>query len=215
MKKISTIIFLFVVAIFSSCNNSSEAKQEKTNKEEVIKTEKTIENGDFIVSNSASSVVWSAEGLAHGHTGGIKIVAGKFTILNGKVSEGAATIDLNSITCSDIKDENKNKDLLDHLKGEDFFNVAEFPTATIEISEATDGNNVKAKLTIKDKTEEIVFPVELSIEGENIIVSSKFSIDRTKFGVTYNSKNFFKEIGDRMIKDEVSFSIKLTGKKLN
>jgi hypothetical protein len=46
---------------------------------------------------------------------------------------------------------------------------------------------------------------------ENNILSAKadFVIDRTKWDIKYGSGSFFKEMGDKAIKDEIIFSLDL------
>jgi len=213
MKKISTILMLVAVIFITSCNNDSKKDElvEPTTETNVDEKAK-IEEKEYVISNSESIVKWSAQGVGHGHVGNVNIVAGKLKIENGVVPNGKITIDLRSMTCTDIKDAGENKDLIDHLKGADFFNVAEFPTASLEFIDATDMKNVKANMTIKDKTEEIIFPITISQENGKVILSSKFKIDRTKFGITYNSTNFFENLKDRAISDEINFEIKLIAK---
>ena len=213
MKKISTILMLVAVIFITSCNNDSKKDElvEPTTETNVDEKAK-IEEKEYVISNSESIVKWSAQGVGHGHVGNVNIVAGKLKIENGVVPNGKITIDLRSMTCTDIKDAGENKDLIDHLKGADFFNVAEFPTASLEFIDATDMKNVKANMTIKDKTEEIIFPITISQENGKVILSSKLKIDRTKFGITYNSTNFFENLKDRAISDEINFEIKLIAK---
>ena len=42
---------------------------------------------------------------------------------------------------------------------------------------------------------------------------TNFKINRTKWGVVYNSGNFFEDLGDYMIKDEIEFDIFLLSVK--
>ena len=65
--------------------------------------------------------------------------------------------------------------------------------------------SVNANLTVKGITEPVVF--KLKPKGESFIANLIF--DRTKFNVTYRSGNFFENLGDRLILDEVELAVTL------
>ncbi len=81
--------------------------------------------------------------------------------------------------------------LTSHLKNADFFHVAEHPTATFQSTsiEATDAEageyTIKGDLTLLDATKSISFPAAVEIADEGLTLASKFTIDRTEFGMTY------------------------------
>ncbi len=212
MKKISTLLLIASVLFISSCNSDSAKTEKPDAKTEEVKVDiNKIADGEFLINNELSKINWSAKGVGHGHHGTVNIIAGKFIIEDGKFKIGKARIDMKSIVCADIKDAKKNKDLVDHLLGEDFFDVAKFPEASIHIEDTKD-NIAYGKLTIKDVTADIKIPLSVSNENGKIYIKSSFKIDRTKFGVKYNSKNFFKNLGDYMIEDEIQFDVTLVSK---
>ena len=130
---------------------------------------------------------------------------------------GEIAIDMNSISCSDIKSEKKNKYLVDHLKDEDFFHTAKFPLATIKIIRAeTAGENsykILADLTIKGITHPIAFQAHVRINGKDLSARANIRIDRTKWDIRYGSGTFFEDLGDKMILDEIKFNISLLSVK--
>ena len=73
-------------------------------------------------------------------------------------------------------------------------------------------NNIKANLTIKDVTEEITFALSSAEENGIITLTSSLKVDRTKFGVTYNSGNFFEDLGDYLVEDEFTLNVTLVSK---
>ena len=46
-------------------------------------------------------------------------------------------------------------------------------------------------------------------KNNTLLANSEFSIDRTRWGIKYNSANFFQDLGDRAIKDEIYFDISI------
>ena len=214
MKKISTILLIAIAVMMTSCNNDTTNTATKESKDATVAVADTHaeaitgEDGSYVVINKESVLGWEAKGVGHGHNGTVNIIAGKYDIQEGKIIRGKLEIDLTSMTSLDLKDAEKNKDLLDHLKNEDFFNVVKFPTASINITDGSDMENVKADVTIKGVTKEVVFPASLK-DGN---IKAMIVIDRTDFGITYNSKNFFKNLGDYMVEDEINFTVNLVGK---
>ena len=112
-------------------------------------------------------------------------------------------IDLKNFTVDDLKGEWATK-FLSHMKSEDFFNISKHPTAKMEVI-SIKNNKAKAKLTIKGLTREVTFPIR-EVSGK---IVGKLIFDRTKFGMIYGSGNFFKNLGDKVIKDEVEISFTL------
>ena len=169
------------------------------------------------VDAKSSTVKWIGSKVASAHEGTINILKGTLNIDHGTLVGGQFSIDMNSIKNTDIESEEYSAKLEGHLKDEDFFNVEEFPTATITIIKAVKGteNNysIIANLTIKGITHPITFDANVNINGINFLATAKIKIDRTKWGIEYKSGNFFKDLGDNIILDEIEFDIFLLSAK--
>ena len=61
---------------------------------------------------------------------------------------------------------------------------------------------MKGSLTIKGKTQ----PVEFPYYKKGNTYTGTVNFDRTKFGIIYGSKNFFKNLGDKVIDNNVQLS---------
>jgi len=158
---------------------------------------------------SKSQVLWTGKKIGGSHNGKIQIQSGSFELKNGEVVRGNVVIDMNSLTNDDLKDAGYNKQLVDHLKSDDFFGVNNHPTATFKITRAGKFNSDKALvtglLTIKGKTEKVSFVVN----RKDNVYSTQLKVDRSKFGVRYGSKSFFNNLGDKVIDDMFTLDIKL------
>jgi polyisoprenoid-binding protein YceI len=158
---------------------------------------------------SKSQVLWTGKKIGGSHNGKIQIQSGSFELKNGEVVSGNVVIDMNSLTNDDLKDAGYNKQLVDHLKSDDFFGVNNHPTATFKITRAGKFNSDKALvtglLTIKGKTEKVSFVVN----RKDNVYSTQLKVDRSKFGVRYGSKSFFNNLGDKVIDDMFTLDIKL------
>ena len=93
------------------------------------------------------------------------------------------------------------------VKSPDFFDVEQFPSAAFEVTglEEKDGKTwLSGNLTLKDKKNNVTFPVTLnSNNGQYSITSEVFTIDRSKWDVKYGSKSFFDNLGDKFINDDI------------
>ena len=152
--------------------------------------------------------------MTESHNGDIKIKSGKLVLDHGKLA-GEFVIDMTTINTLDMSEKYNDK-LNSHLSNEDFFNVEKYPTAELKITSLQMINRTKyeiiADLTIKGITHSITFEADVNIKG-NSYLTANFKIDRTKWGVVYNSGNFFEDLGDYLIKDEIEFDIYLLSVK--
>ena len=128
------------------------------------------------------------------------------------VPSGDFEIDMNQMTVTDISGKSA-QGLIDHLKNEDFFNVPEFPTSTFVITgseKKDDFFSITGDLTIKDITNPVTFDMEiLPTDSETITATATFEIDRTLWDVQYSSGKFFKDLGDKIINDNMEIKLDL------
>ncbi len=79
--------------------------------------------------------------------------------------------------------------LTSHLKNRDFFNVDKFPKIQFDVTGieiVKDGEAmVHGKLTQLDQAAEISVPCKVAVTKEGLVVSAKFTIDRTKWDMNY------------------------------
>ena len=173
---------------------------------------------DHIRVNSENSTIkWIGSKVAESHEGTINIQKGVLNINHGVLVGGQISIDMSTITNTDIESPKYKAMLESHLKNKDFFNVEEFPLATITITNAVRGSGnsykIMANLTIKGITHPISFAADVNVNGKNFLATAKIKIDRTKWDIKYNSGNYFKDLGDKLILDEVEFDIYLLSVK--
>ncbi|MCY1528183.1 Protein YceI [compost metagenome] len=170
----------------------------------------------YAVDLSKSTIAWEAKKLVGGHTGFVDLTSGTL-IFNGKKLTGGGFI-ANMTTIKTIDNNRPNPGLDKHLKADDFFGVDKFPASNFVIKKI-DGNgnniNVTGDLTIKGITNSITFPATITWNADKTITATaeKIEIDRTKFGIQYRSKSIFSDIGDKMIEDAFTLSVKLVAAK--
>ena len=122
------------------------------------------------------------------------------------------------IQAASINTNNEKRD--DHLRNEDFFNVAEFPTIPfkstgVKMDDDSEGT-LKGDLTIHGVTK----PVEMDFEvlgtvtdpwgNERAGFSATLKINRQDYGLSYNS---VLEAGSLVVGDEVKITLEIEGIK--
>lgn len=154
----------------------------------------------------SSTITWTGHKVTGKHEGTINFKSGSLTFKDGKLTDGNFTIDMTSINTTDLEGEYKNS-LDGHLKSDDFFGVAKYPTATLDFKKvvATDDDvyRVAADLTIKGKKSRVIF----EITTERNQAEAKLKVDRTKFGIKYKSASFIDGLKDKAIKDEFDLAV--------
>ncbi len=166
---------------------------------------------------AASKVVWTASKVGGSHTGDVTLASGVLTVQNGVLLLADVSMNMESITCSDLSSATSNANLVSHLKDEDFFHVsshprAHFRTTSVErkaqVGERTTFH-VEGVLTIKGIEASNAFEVDLWAEGDHYRATGAILFDRTVYGIQYGSGSFFEGLGNRMIKDEVELDFDL------
>lgn len=155
-----------------------------------------------------STINWNAKKVTGEHSGTVNLQDGALVFNKGKVAGGNFTVDMTSITTTDLSGDWKTK-LDGHLKSNDFFDTENFKTSTLafkKIAAKGDGvYTVTADLTIKGITNPVTF--DLAVKGNT--ASTVVKIDRTKYNIKYGSKNFFESIGDKAINDDFELTVNL------
>ena len=176
----------------------------------------------YKVDVDSSSIQWIGRKVTGEHDGNLEILYGNIRryldTKNTEVIRGNIVIDMTTITNKDIENKQYQKYLVDHLKDEDFFDVAHFSKSELRIlsndpiSITDNSNNTKitAEITIKGITKKIEFPVKIEFFDDFAIATGTINIDRTLFGIRYKSKSYFPDMGDYFIYDDftLNFSIK-------
>jgi polyisoprenoid-binding protein YceI len=153
-----------------------------------------------------STLQWLAKKVGGQHSGTVNLKNGTLTFKGNKLSGGSFTVDMTTVTAMDLTGEYLDK-LNGHLKSEDFFNTAKFPSATLLftkiIAKTKSIYAVTANLTIKGITKTVTFDLTTTANS----ATTKFMVDRTQFGIQYGSKSFFESIGDKAIDNDFELKV--------
>jgi polyisoprenoid-binding protein YceI len=136
------------------------------------------------------------------HDGGFKQLTGTATLQGNDPTTLKVNleIDMESLYSDNGK-------LTNHLKSPDFFGVKSNPRSkfvSTKVEKSGTGYQVTGDLTMCGQTKSVSFPATITVSGDNLTIASKFSIDRTQWGMTY---------GRGKINDQVALTVSLTAKK--
>ena len=164
-------------------------------------------------------VEWLGRNLLNKHFGTVPIHEGYLDFdAAGPLCGGQITLDLTGLTCTDLAGTPMHDILIEHLQGDDFFDVEHYPTAVLTLTKATriaetpgaPNLEITADLTLRGVTHSICFLASggLTTEGKPA-AQAALAIDRTRWGVIYGSGKFFQRLAGHLVNDRIEFSVKL------
>ncbi|MEL6633925.1 MAG: YceI family protein [Bacteroidota bacterium] len=153
--------------------------------------------------DKSGQISWTGYGEVGGYaqTGTLNVEAASLDWDVEQKLSGEITIDMKSLYHED-------KELMKHLKNKDFFDVKKYPTAIFRFAQNKD-KKVAGELTIKGVTGTLAFSPEITIKDERVIVKGKVEVDRTYYGIKYNSSSYFQDLGSYAIKNIFDISFEL------
>ncbi len=176
-----------------------------------------IVDGNYAIDAAASRLEWSGRNIAKRHHGTIAVSRGSISIENGLPLSGEFVLDMNLIVNLDLEDEAYNSMLIRHLKSDDFFDVARYPTVTYSLNTAepltgaTPGSPnylLRGVLELKGKQRPLNLATEVAAMEQGVLKArAACDFDRTLWGVIYGSGRFFEKLGMHLVSDLVTVEI--------
>ena len=201
---------IFVVAALSifllSCAKKRKKPAEDSNQSKNTITA-IIREGPYTVNVDSSTVKWTGKEITtDSHYGTLGLKQGAVEVSSAGIVRGNVVVDMNSIQCLDMSGRGKTK-LEGHLRSDDFFGVQSYPEAALSFTslsaETSEKIDFTGDLTIKNITHPITFSGLLHQTGNSYSATIHFSFDRTLYDVKYRSGKYFKDLGDKLILDDI------------
>lgn len=178
----------------------------------------TPEAGTYSLLIDDSELSWIGTELStKTHTGTIDFTDGTIVVDSDNTISGNVKINMSTINVTDLQ--GRSKEMLErHLRSSDFFEVESYSEAKFSfISKSFDklSNQISfvGDLTIKDITNPISFNATLLETSPFLKAKAVLSFDRSKYNVRFRSGNFFENLGDKLILDDIDVNIRLVTKK--
>lgn len=162
----------------------------------------------YQVDPAASQLIWTghAEAGTWAPTGSLQLRRGTFEYDGRALRNARFEFDMSSIKQEDAK-------LTEHLRGADFFDTEKYPTAVFVLREMKGGTAI-GQLTLKGITKPVQFPLTLErLPNGQLRINGTATIDRTQFGVNYNSSSFFQNLGSYAIRNDFQLAFAIVAVK--
>lgn len=218
MKKVIISAFMLSAVLVACSDNGSQTEAKEAVAVEVTKTETTQ---TYAMVAEGSHVDWRAA-----HLGGVQPRFGKLMLSGAEVSttdnvvtNAKVVMDMNNFTVENFEDQESIDKLTGHLKSDDFFKVATYPVSTFELAtidsqEGDYNSRISGNLTILGVTKSISFNANVLISDASVSVKSEdFVVNRTDWGLTYNTEGTEGVPADYLISNDIGFTIDVTVKK--
>ncbi len=196
-----------LVLVGAGCSGAEDAEPQTVTEDQGEAIEFTLADGAYALDTDASTLAWNAKKVGGAHNGTTGLSSGGLEVVDGIIVGGTFVIDMTSIVNLDLEGD-ENAALVEHLSSEAFFNVAEFEASIFTITGATE-NALTGDLTIKGITNEISFAYELAGEGEELMLTAMFPIDRTQWEILFGSESVIDRVESIIIDDEVNYDLEL------
>lgn len=159
------------------------------------------------VNMDESKVNWKGEMLGvYSHWGTVDLQSATLSLKGDEVAEGTFVIDLTTMNPLDenYSEDRPKENLISHLSADDFFDVANHPTATFVIT-SVEGGTVTGDLTIRGITHSESFEdVKVTKEGDSFSVTGELEFDRKKYNVSWDSS-----MQDMVLDNKIEITIDL------
>ena len=216
MKNLKSTLALAILAVVATACGPKGSTVETSEAKEVAST---VDAKAIAVNTDNSVVTWIGSKPAGKHNGTIAITGGEVMVNGSEIVGGSFNIDINSLVVLDLPaDSEYNGKLKGHLMSADFFDAANFPTASFEVTGVSAFNAaeltadkaqyetenkpaslseilvenpthfISGNLTMRGTTKNITFPARVEMNNGTIKAVANFNIDRTEWGLMYGNE---------------------------
>lgn len=166
-----------------------------------------------------SRVEWIGRNLLNRHHGTLELRSGSLQFVDGLLTGGSFTFDMNGISCENLKGDSLHDVLVNHLQSHDFFDTNRYPEATFQVTsaqwlpDATPGSpnlQVTGELTLKNTTHVLSFEAVAGRTSEgHFAAQAVVAFDRTLWNVLYGSGKYFRNLGMHLVNDLIELHLRI------
>lgn len=216
MKTLKLSGFILAAAMMTFACGKSGDTVETTDAKEVAASE----GATLSIDKSASSISWKGYKPTGQHNGIIPMTEGSLAVNGENITGGKFTFDIANLEVHDLEEGSEmHGKLSGHLQSADFFDAANHPTATFEITSVepfsssdvvteeeqfetentpessselnpeTPTHWISGNLTMRGTTKNIKFPASVNVADGTVTAKAGFNIDRTDWGLSYQDES--------------------------
>ncbi|MCL2779362.1 MAG: YceI family protein [Polyangiaceae bacterium] len=157
---------------------------------------------------ASSQITWVGSKVTDQHKGSFDTFNGTIHLVDNVPEKSSVNVEIDaaSLTADATK-------LTEHLKSNEFFDVAKFTKITFTSTNVKAGGDkgashtVTGNLSLHGVTKALTFPATIAVSGDQISVNAEFALNRKDFGITYPGKP------DDLIRDEALVKLAIVAKK--
>ncbi len=168
-------------------------------------------DGQYTMNVDQSVIQWHGTKVGSAESGTVPLRSCVFSVEEGQLTAGEVVVEMAGIQATSAEGL-AARNLGRHLRGEDFFNVSEFPTAafSLETSKVDPRGNmvIEGKLNVKGISQPATCNLTFG-SSDPVVASLDMVFNRADFDVRYGSGSFFDDLGDELISDEVNLKMVL------
>lgn len=207
------ITLCFALTLFTACGPEGEEVEAEDAK--TVNNTTTPAAATYMVDAAGSQISWVGSKVTGSHEGTVNITDGKLMVADGNITGGQFSIDMTSITVTDLEPGKGKEKLEGHLKTGDFFEVETYPNAEFVITGSTpvtgeEGvtHRITGNLKMRDITKSVTIPASVAMRGDVLSASTpSFKIDRNEWGIDYTGAE------DNLINKNIGLTIQLKANK--
>lgn len=204
---------LVIVILLGSCIGKNKSDAQKVAVTPVTVNSDLVDADTVPIKVTQSKIDWVATEMRGTikRIGTIQFQSGYFLLSNEGLAGGKFTVDMETINITDLPAHETiaRENLINHLRSDDFFNVATFPTASFEITRVdkmgSDSLNVTGNLVMRDIKKSIRF----SAYAGRDMFKTRFTFDRTQWSIAYEGSWADKTLIDK----DIELDIEITTEK--
>lgn len=201
--------YFLLALLVLSCVGKHKSDAPKVTVKPTVEHNLEIEADTLVLNLEKSKINWVATEMRgiKIRTGIISFKDGFFLIRNGEIVGGTFIVDMETMDVTDVPlHENiARRNLLNHLKSDDFFNTKHYPLSTLELTSVhrikNDSLKISGNLTIREVTKNMDFFAHQ--KGDNF--KTIFTFNRLDWNIAYEGSLADKTLVDK----EVELTIKI------
>jgi polyisoprenoid-binding protein YceI len=203
---LKNLLPLLPAALLWGCSNPADKVpaanvSSSTNSTGTAQVADTAGARSYTINPDTSTINFVGSKVTGKHDGGFKTFSGELKVANGHLADtgNKVVIQVDSIWTDTDR-------LTGHLKSPDFFNAAQFPTATFEttsVAQQATNSLVTGNLTLHGITRQISFPATIQVSDTAVDLAAQFFINRLDFEIKYAGK------ANDLIRKEVVLKLKV------
>ena len=197
-----------------SCIDKHKSDAQKVTTNPIVEHSVEIEADTIKMNIEKSKINWIATEMRETkrRTGTISFKDGLFLSKNGEIVGGEFIVDMETMDVTDVPVHEKiaRKNLLNHLKSDDFFNVTHYPISTLKLTNVEknkdDSLKISGNLTIREVTKNI----EFFAHQEDGKFRTSFTFNRLDWNIAYEGSWADKTLVDKDV--ELTIEIEMESK---